>query len=136
MNQRALDNPKLHVIRGDARELLSVLRTDYDVIFSEPSNPYRAGVASMYAREFYSAVQKRLRPDGVFVQWLQSYDVDASSVRTVYATLAAVFPHIATWNGLKEDLLLVASQRELSLDLPALRTRLAAEPFKSALRVA
>jgi len=136
VNQRALDNPKLHVLRGDARELLSLLRTDYDVIFSEPSNPYRAGIASMYAREFYASVLERLRPGGVFVQWLQAYDVDASSVRTIYATLAGAFPHIQTWNGLREDLLLVASREPLALDVAALRARVAAEPFASALRLA
>jgi spermidine synthase len=124
------------VLRGDARELLAVLRTDYDVIFSEPSNPYRAGIASMYAREFYEAVQKRMRPNGLFVQWLQAYDVDASSVRTIYTTLSEVFPHIETWNGLKEDLLLVASREERKLDVPALRARLAGEPFATAQRLA
>lgn len=136
INQGALDNPKLHVLHGDARELLSVLQDRYDVIFSEPSNPYRAGVASMYAHEFYGAVRERLQPDGLFVQWLQAYDVDASSVRTIYATLAATFPHLETWNGLKEDLLLVASQHALTHDVAALRLRLAQEPFVSALRLA
>ncbi|MET0385792.1 MAG: fused MFS/spermidine synthase [Polyangiales bacterium] len=136
VNQDALNNPKLHVVRGDARELLAVLRSDYDVIFSEPSNPYRAGIASMYAREMYEAVKQRLRPNGLFVQWLQAYDVDASSVRTIYATLGSVFPHIETWNGLQEDLLLVASREPPVHDVGQLRARLAEEPYRSALRKA
>jgi spermidine synthase len=136
VNQDALKNKKLHVIRGDARELLSVLRDDYDVIFSEPSNPYRAGVASMYAQEFYAAVQRRLAPNGLFIQWLQAYDVDARSVATIYTTLASVFPHVETWNGLREDLLLVASRKELVHDVAALRARIAEEPFARALRLA
>jgi spermidine synthase len=72
----------------------------------------------------------------VFVQWVQAYDVDASSVRTIYATLASVFPHVETWDGLKDDLLLVASRDALVHDVAALRLRVAQEPFASALRLA
>jgi spermidine synthase len=136
VNQHALDNPKLHVLHGDARELLAVLHDDYDVIFSEPSNPYRAGVASMYAQEFYAAVQRRLAPHGLFIQWLQAYDIDAGSVATIYATLASAFAHVETWSGLRDDLLLVASQDALVHDLTALRARIASEPFAKALRLA
>jgi len=136
VNRDALHNPKLNLIHGDARELLSVLDDEYDVIFSEPSNPYRAGVASLYAREFYQAVQRRLQPQGLFVQWLQAYDIDARGVRTIYATLAAEFPHIETWNGLREDLFLVASREPLVHDVPRLRARIAEEPFATALRLA
>ena len=136
VNQDALHNPKLRLIHGDARELLSVLDDRYDVIFSEPSNPYRAGVASLYAREFYQAVQRRLQPEGLFVQWLQAYDIEAAAVRTIYATLASEFPHIETWNGLREDLFLVASREPLVHDVPRLRERIAEEPFKTALRLA
>jgi spermidine synthase len=136
VNRNALSNPKLHVLYGDARELLSVLRDDYDVIFSEPSNPYRAGVASMYAREFYAAVQRRLSRNGLFIQWLQAYDIDATSVSTIYGTLASVFAHVETWHGLRDDLLLVASGRELVHDVEALRARITQEPFASALRLA
>jgi hypothetical protein len=134
VNQDVLHNPKVHIIRGDARELLSVLRDDYDVIFSEPSNPYRAGVSSLYAQEFYELAKQRLTRHGLFVQWLQAYDVDAASVQTIYATLASVFPHVETWNGLREDLLLVASREPLVHDVAALRARVAQEPFPTAMR--
>ncbi|HKP60972.1 MAG TPA: fused MFS/spermidine synthase [Polyangiales bacterium] len=134
VNERALDNPKLHVHLGDARELLAVSREQYDVIFSEPSNPYRAGVASLYTREFYAAVQKRLSERGLFVQWLQAYDIDSDSIRSVYATLGTVFPHVETWYGLKHDLLLVASRHAPMHDTARLRERLASEPFARALR--
>src|SRR4029077_8951581 len=121
---------------GDARELLSVSRQRYDLIFSEPSNPYRAGVSSLYTREFYAAARERLEPEGVFVQWLQAYEIDTSSVQTVYATLGSIFGHVETWNGLHHDLLLVASRKARPLDLRRLRARVESEPFASAMRVA
>ena len=89
VNERVLGNPKVHVFQGDARELLEVSRARYDVIFSEPSNPYRAGIASLYTQEFYAAVADRLAPDGVFVQWMQAYEVDTRTLETIYATLAS-----------------------------------------------
>jgi spermidine synthase len=60
----AMRNPLLHVAMGDAREVLLTTRRRYDVVFSEPSNPYRAGIASLYTREYYEAVRDRLDEDG------------------------------------------------------------------------
>src|SRR5262249_28442526 len=63
VNQNVLDNPKVHVFYGDAREVLLASKERYDVIFSEPSNPYRAGIASLFSREYYEAVKGRLTSD-------------------------------------------------------------------------
>jgi len=136
VNQNALDNPKLHMLRGDARELVLSSRERYDLIFSEPSNPYRAGVSSLYTREFYEAIVQRLAPGGLFVQWLQAYEIDAETMHTIFATLGSVFPHVEAWNGLHYDLLLVGSRETLVHDLARLRQRVASEPFATALRVA
>ena len=134
VSEDALANPKVHVFLGDGRELLAVSRSQYDVIFSEPSNPYRAGIASMYTREFYQAVSQRLSRDGVFVQWMQAYETDSHTMQTIYATLGSVFPYIETWNGVPRDLLLVASHRKPVHDVAALRERLAREPLARAQR--
>src|SRR6185503_14172022 len=86
VSRQAMQNPAVRVITGDAREVLMAGRERYDLVFSEPSNPYRAGVASLFTREFYRAVESRLEPDGLFLQWLQAYDVDEGTVSTVVAT--------------------------------------------------
>ena len=72
----------------------------YDLIISEPSNPYRAGVASLYTSEFYQAVRRRLKPGGIFIQWLQAYEVDALTVHTVVATARSAFEHVEAWQTL------------------------------------
>jgi spermidine synthase len=134
VNHDALANSKVHLTIGDGRELLLTSARDYDVIFSEPSNPYRAGVASLFTREFYGTARRRLRPDGVLLQWLQGYELDAQVVRTVYATLGSVFPAVETWEVNSGDLLLVASREPLRHDLDRLRERVAGEPYREALR--
>jgi spermidine synthase len=133
VNHHALANPKLNIIFGDARELLLTTRQQYDLIVSEPSNPYRAGVASLFTREYYQTVAKKLNSGGLFAQWLQAYDVDLRTIRIFYATLTSVFPYVETWQTQNGDLLLIGSKNAIAYDIDSLRTRITTEPFRSAL---
>lgn len=133
VNYDAMDQSKIHVIVGDARELLLTIPRTYDLIVSEPSNPYRAGVASLYTREFYEAVKSRLGPGGIFSQWVQAYEIDGATFRTIYATLASVFPYVETWQTNDLDLLLLSSQQPFVYDADTLRRRIQIEPFRSSL---
>ena len=136
VNHNALANPKLNLIFGDARELLLTNRDKYDLIVSEPSNPYRAGVAALFTREFYETVAAKLNRGGLFAQWLQTYDVDLRTVQIFYATFGAIFPHIETWETQTGDLLLLGSQSPIVRNFAALRARVAEEPFRSAIAFA
>ncbi len=134
VNHDVLRNPKVHLVTGDGRELLLTTSETYDIIFSEPSNPYRAGIASLFTRDFYAAVRDRLRPGGLLLQWLQGYELDAQVVGTVYATLGAVFPAVESWEINSGDLLLIASREPLAHDAGRVRARLAQEPYREALQ--
>ncbi|MET0594251.1 MAG: fused MFS/spermidine synthase [Polyangiaceae bacterium] len=136
VNRDVLKNPKVQVTLGDAREMLLTSRETYDLIASEPSNPYRAGVASLFTQEYYRAVKSRLADDGIFLQWVQAYNVDNRTLRTVYATLGSVFPEVETWVLRSSDLLLVASKKRTRYDLSQIKAQIAREPFQSALRSA
>src|SRR5262249_55532800 len=129
-----LANPKVHVIFGDAREVLLTTADTYDVIVSEPSNPYRAGTASLFTKEFYDAVAARLTAQGAFAQWVQAYEVRNDAVRSIYATLDAVFPSVETWETmLGEDLAFVARKAPQVHDVGLVSARLATEPYRTAL---
>ena len=133
VNQRALENPKVRLIIGDAREVILASRDQYDIIASEPFNPYRAGVASLFTKEFYKAAEARLRPGGLFMQWVQAYEIDGHSVSTVLATLHAVFPGVEIWQTQHGDLMFIASREPLVHDVARLRARIPQEPYRSAL---
>lgn len=134
VNEGYATNPKVHVRIGDAREGVPTAPGRFDLIISEPSNPYRAGIASLFTQEFYAAAKERLEPGGLFVQWVQAYEVDPRTIGTVYATLGSVFPSVETWEvGLGSDLVFVASNEPLVHDLDALEARLTAEPYDRAL---
>jgi spermidine synthase len=133
VNHDALANPKLNLIIGDGREFLLTSKQRYDLVVSEPSNPYRAGIASLFTREYYEAIAQKLNSGGLFAQWMQAYDMDPRTIWIFYATIGSVFPHIETWQTQSGDLLLIASKDPISYDIDSLRTRIALEPFRSAL---
>jgi spermidine synthase len=133
VNHDVLADPKVHVVIGDGREFLLAASAVYDVIFSEPSSLSRAGIASLFTREFYDAAARRLTDDGIFAQWLQTYEIGPPTVRTVYATLGAVFPSIETWQTQPGDLVLTARRRAQPHDLARLGPRVEREPVRSAL---
>ncbi|HYV45801.1 MAG TPA: fused MFS/spermidine synthase, partial [Myxococcaceae bacterium] len=121
VNERVLENPKVHVVYEDAREVLLTSRAKYDIIFSEPSNPYRAGIASLFTREFYEAVKERLSSRGMLVQWIQAYEVDPRTVQTLMATLVAVFPQVELWHTNGADMLVVARAEQGTYSAQRLR---------------
>lgn len=120
-NEATLDNPKVHVAIGDGRELLLTSPRQYDVVLSEPSNPYRAGVASLFTHEFYAAVASRLAKGGMFAQWVQGYEVDAATVSIAVHTMRSVFPHVTLWGPQFHDLLLIGSFEPQNIDVERLR---------------
>lgn len=135
INENVLENPKVHVVLGDARELLLTSRDHYDIIFSEPSNPYRAGVSSLYTREYYRAARNALNADGTFIQWVQSYEIDADVIHTVLTTVRSAFEEVELWETMPGDFLVVAHARPVTpIDVEGLSRRLAEEPYKTAVK--
>jgi len=121
VNNHPLNDPRLHLIIDDARTYLRVTPTRYDIIVSEPSHPWVPGVANLFTREFFDLGRDRLNDDGIFVQWLQIYQLSTESLRSVLGTFQQTFPHVqvfrveGAWKG--KDLLLVGSKSPLTLDL-------------------
>ena len=132
VNENVVSNPKVKIHQGDAREFLQTTPSNYDIVVSEPSNPYRAGIASLFSREYYQQIGKRLKPGGLFVQWLQTYEIDLPSVRRVFATVLAEFPHVQVFRT-HRDLLLLASAEPWTIDRNRILSRLHEDPFSRGL---
>jgi spermidine synthase len=120
VNNRPTKDARLRLIIDDARTYLRVVPTQYDIIVSEPSHPWVPGVANLFTKEFFELGNTRLKDDGVFVQWVQIYQLSTDSLRSVLATYRSVFPHVMMFRvgGVTEgkDLILVGSRAPLSLD--------------------
>jgi spermidine synthase len=134
VNEGVLTNPRVRTHVGDAREFLQTVPGEYDLIVSEPSNPYRAGIATLFSGEYYSSAIQRLAKGGLFIQWLQAYEVDQIAVEQVFATMRSRFPAVSVFRT-HRDLVLIGSREPLRFG-GALRRRLASEPFLRAMIVA
>ena len=121
LNRAVLDDPRLRVIFDDARNFLLATRETYDLIISEPSNPWIAGVSALFTDEFYREAKARLRPGGLFVQWVQAYSLFPEDLRMVLATFVPHFPKVTLWRGESADLLLLAQPGPEPLHLDRLR---------------
>ncbi|MGD9904682.1 MAG: fused MFS/spermidine synthase [Vicinamibacterales bacterium] len=106
-NARALADPRTRLVVGDGRTHLLLGGDVYDVIVSEPSNPWMAGIASLFTREFFAAAKARLAPGGVLCQWAHTYDISPDDLRAIVATFASVFPDGTLWLVGEGDLLLI-----------------------------
>lgn len=120
VNNLPLNDPRLRLIIDDARTYLRGTPTRYDMIVSEPNHPWVPGVANLFTREFFELGRDRLTTEGVFVQWLQIYQLSTDSLRSVLATFQKVFPHVLVFRvegaTKGKDLLLVGSQTALPID--------------------
>ncbi|MEW6320241.1 MAG: fused MFS/spermidine synthase [Acidobacteriota bacterium] len=119
-NHRALADPRTRLIVGDGRTHLMLTDDRYDVIVSEPSNPWMAGIASLFTREFFEAARGRLTADGVLCQWAHTYDISEADLQSILATFLQVFPHGTVWLVGEGDVLMLGSPAPLVPRLEAL----------------
>jgi len=106
--ERAYLDPRSTVHFDDARTFFAAGNRRYDVIISEPSNPWVSGVASLFTKEFYRFLHRHLEDDGQLVQWIQSYEIDDPMVATMVAALLEVFPESELYVTNSADLLILA----------------------------
>jgi len=133
-NQHASTNPRVRMVRGDAYRSLLRSGGRYDVIASEPSNPWVIGVEMLYTEEFLGAARDRLNPGGVYAQWMHIYEIDALSIELVLATYAKVFDHVSVWfSGNADVLFLGFRDRRHALDVERLAARAQRKDFAAGL---
>ena len=126
-----LDDARAHLTVADGRQYLSNAERPYDVVISEPSNPWVSGMANLFTREFFQSARARLAAKGVMCQWVHAYSMAPEDFRTIVRTFAQVFPHTTLWEAdLGNDYLLIGSVAELHPDLDELRASLETKPLR------
>lgn len=116
VSSRPLQDPRSQLILEDARTVLLYSDQSYDIVISEPSNPWMAGLNNLFTSEFYRAVRERLNPGGVFCQWIQAYELSTESFQILIDTLSASFPYTQLFAAnLGNDMILLASEHPLAL---------------------
>lgn len=121
LNHRPLEREFTNLIVDDGRHFLDATNRRYDVIISEPSNPWITGCSNLFTREFFEIAHRRLEPGGRLLQWIQLYGMDDDGLRSVLSALSASFDHVYGFmhSAYSVDLLLMASDRPITpADLP------------------
>lgn len=110
-NRGVLTNSRTRIFNDDARAVLKLRPDRYDIIISEPSNPWVAGIGSVFSKEFYELCSSRLTERGIMAQWFHKYEMNDSIVFLVLRTFASVFPHMEIWDSQEGDLILLGSNQ-------------------------
>jgi spermidine synthase len=110
-NRRVFDDPRSTFAIDDARSYFAAHRQKFDLVLSEPSNPWVSGVSGLFTTEFYGRMRQFLTDDGIFAQWLQLYEIDDSLVLSVIAAISENFPAYSIYQLSAGDILIVATNR-------------------------
>lgn len=102
------EDPRSTIHVEDAKTFFSTQQRTFDIIVSEPSNPWVSGVAGLFSREFYARARQNLPPNGLMVQWVQLYEIDVPLVVSVLKAVAVQFDDYALYATNRMDMLIVA----------------------------
>jgi spermidine synthase len=108
-NKRVFDDPRSTFVHDDAKSYFAASNRKFDLILSEPSNPWVSGVSGLFTDEFYQRIRGYLTPNGVFGQWLHLYEIDDALVLTVIKAVHKNFPSYEVFLTADVDILVVAS---------------------------
>lgn len=114
-NHRVFDNPRARFVIDDAKSHFAASGRRYDLILSEPSNPWVSGVAGLFSTEFYRRIRRYLSPEGVFGQWIHLYEINDDLVLSVIAALHENFGAYEIFMVDVSDVLIIATSRPSGL---------------------
>jgi len=109
LTEAAYSDPRSHFVIDDAKSYFARSDRLYDLILSEPSNPWVSGVSSLFTREFYQRIRGQLKPGGLLVQWIQVYSFNSRLFASVLKALRESFPHFVIYAANTGDILIVSS---------------------------
>jgi spermidine synthase len=105
-------DPRAEYFIDDARSHIIASKKKYDVIISEPSNPWISGIGNLFSKEFYEISLSRLKDGGIFAQWVQLYSMDINHLKMILKTFSAVFPESSVWQASKYDIMIIGHKEE------------------------
>ena len=106
--EAAFADPRSRIVIDDAKSYFARGGARYDIIVSEPSNPWVSGVASLFTEEFYARLAGHLNDGGVLSQWLHTYDMDAATLASIVRAVAKTFPDFKVYTSIDTDIILIA----------------------------
>jgi len=116
-NYSVLDDPRVSLITADARNYLMASPERYDLIVSEPSNPWVTGISNLFTDEFFRLAKSRLNPGGIMTQWFHTYSMSNADLKTLLKTFDNNFQHVTVWLPLYEDMLVIGTDQPHAISM-------------------
>ena len=120
VNQNPLADKRLQVIKDDGISALRLSPQKYDIIISQPSNPWSAGVGNLFTQDFFRDCKEKLEKNGILGQWFNLYEMSDETLKMVFRTVLKEFKHVDLWQIGSSDLLMVCSESPINTDLKTL----------------
>jgi spermidine synthase len=121
----------VEIVYDDARHYLLTTGEKFDIITSDPINPWVKGAATLYTEEYFELCRSRLKEGGIITQWVPLYEANVEAVKSELATFFQVFPEGTIWSndadGLGYDVVLLGQAAPLVIDVDKLQERLRAK---------
>lgn len=111
------NDQRLKININDGRNYMMATNEQFDVITSEPSNPWQAGVCNLYTQEYFQVCHDRLKPGGIFAMWWQYNEVSSDNLSRVFSSLKKVFKHVVVFQVFTGDISALASDEPIKIDL-------------------
>jgi spermidine synthase len=106
--ESVFSDPRSKIRIDDAKTFFSTYNKKYDLIVSEPSNPWVSGVAGLFSAEFYRLIRRHMNDDALFVQWIQLYEINVDLVVSVLKSISANFSDYAVYASNNSDIMVIA----------------------------
>ena len=123
VNGEYWNDPRVKVYWEDAKTFLQITGKKYDVIISEPTNPWIAGIAGVFSKEYFQTCREHLAENGFFLQWIQSYELKDQTFFMILETFTGTFPCYSLWNSTQTDTVLLGSPQPYTPDISRMQSR-------------
>jgi len=114
-NHYSLNDKRLSILLEDGRNHISLSKSNYDVIVSEPSNPWISGVGALFTVDFFEFLKKRLNPGGLACIWVHT-NMSPDNFKSIVRSFTEKFPFVTMWESIAgDDYLLIGSEQDFRL---------------------
>jgi len=127
-NFNVVNDPRTQVVIDDGRHFIRTTKEKFDVITSDPIDPWVKGCAALNTLEYYEMCKQHLKPGGVMSLWIPLYESDSATVKSSIATFFKAFPDGILFSnddmGEGYDAVLLGQVGPTAFELDAMQERL------------
>lgn len=133
-NHDVFNDRRVEMVYDDARSYVITTKEKFDIITSDPLDPWVKGAATLYTKEHFERIKNHLNPGGIVSVFVQLYETNLEAVKSEIATFFEVFPNGSVWanniNGRGYDLVLIGSVEPLRIDVHSIEERLSRPQYQ------